>query len=277
MDGMSRRFNESAQPCPIDTVPAIRRGAEPSPLIRILACHNETMATQAARIASGDCSLPLYRMDVGTYMRLVDAGALEGVDVELVDGLLLDRHSHRGDAIHRLDTDTYNRMVETGALEGEPVELLDGLLVEMSPQGDCHIMAIALLTRHFRMAQAWLMVQLPLEARPRSKPEPDLALVRDGPRPDWRSPGAALLTIEIAVTSHRKDRGKKLQIYARAGVPTYWLVDIPGRKIEVRTHPQADGYRHCETYGRGATVPSPAEGVPDLDVAWLFGGLGDGD
>ncbi|HEV3322508.1 MAG TPA: Uma2 family endonuclease [Solirubrobacteraceae bacterium] len=233
------------------------------------------MATQAARIAPADCSLPLYRMDVELFERLVEAGALEGLDVELRGGLLVDRGRNGGDPVHRLDIETYDRMVETGALEDEPVELLDGLLVEMSPQGDSHIAAIVLLTRHFGMAQAWLMVQLPLDARPRSKPEPDLALVRDGPRPDWRSPGAALLTIEIAMTSHRKDRGKKLQIYAQAGVPAYWLVDIPGRAIEVRTDPGPGGYGHCEIYGPGATVPSPAEGVPDLDVAWLFAGLGD--
>jgi Uma2 family endonuclease len=232
------------------------------------------MATQAAHLAPSDSSLPLYRMVAGIYNRLVEAGVLEDLDIELVDGLLVDRHSHRGDAIHRLDIETYDRMVETGALEDEPVELLDGLLVEMSPQGDSHIAAIVLLTRHFRMAQAWLMVQLPLDARPRSKPEPDLALVREGPRPDWRSPGAALLTIEVAVTSHRKDRGKKLQIYAQAGVPVYWLIDIPGRAIEVRTDPGPDGYGHCEVYGPGDTIPSPAEGVPDLDVVWLFGGLG---
>jgi Uma2 family endonuclease len=233
------------------------------------------MATQAAHIAPSDSSLPLYRMDAEIYERLVEAGALEGLDVELREGLLVDRGRSVRDRIHRLDIETYDRMVETGALEDEPVELLDGLLVEMSPQGDSHITAIVLLTRHFRMAKAWLMVQLPLEARPRSKPEPDLALVRDGPRPDWRSPGAALLTIEIAVTSHRKDRGKKLEVYAQAGVPAYWLIDVPGRKIEVRTNPGPDGYGHCEVYGIGASVPSPAEGVPDLDVAWLFEDLGD--
>ena len=200
---------------------------------------------------------------------------MEGLDVELRDGLLVDRGRNGGDPIHRLDTETYNRMVETGALEGEPVELLDGLLVEMSPQGDSHVTLIALLTRHFRMAEAWLMVQLPLEASVRSKPEPDLALIRDGSRPNWRRPDAALLVVEVAVTSHRKDRGEKLEIYARVGVPTYWLVDVPAHVVEVRTDPGPRGYGRCEIYGSGTSVPSPAEGVPDLDVAWLFEGFGD--
>jgi hypothetical protein len=56
-------------------------------------------------------------------------------------------------------------------------------------------------------------------------------------------------------------------------MPTYWLVDIPGRRIEVRAASRPDGYGRCEVYGPGDTVPSPAEGVPDLDVARLFAGL----
>jgi hypothetical protein len=45
----------------------------------------------------------------------------------------------------------------------------------------------------------------------------------------------------------------------------------------VRTDPGAKGYGHCEVYGVSTSVPSSTEGVPDLDVAWLFEGLGDGD
>jgi Putative restriction endonuclease len=109
---------------------------------------------------------------------MVRAGALDGIDVELREGLLVDRGRNGRDPIHRLDTETYNRMVETGALEGEPVELLEGLLVEMSPQGESHSIVIMRLTRHFRTSEAWLMVQLPLEAKPSSEPEPDLALMK---------------------------------------------------------------------------------------------------
>lgn len=213
-------------------------------------------------------------MDVGTYNRLVAAGALDGLDVELLDGLLVDKHSRRGDAIHRLDTATYNRMVDTGALEGEPVELLDGLLVEMSPQGESHVIVIMRLTRHFRTAEAWLMVQLPLEAKPSSEPEPDLALVHEGDLSSEHHPREALLTVEVAVSSHEKDRGKKAHIYARKGVPTYWLVDVPGRAVEVRTEPGPEGYGRCVLYKVGDRVPSPAEGVEDLDVTALLEDLG---
>jgi Uma2 family endonuclease len=232
------------------------------------------MATQAARVAPVDCSLPLYRMDAELYDRLVEAGALEGLDVQLRDGLLVNKRSHREDPIHRFDVGSYARMVATGLLEGLPIELLEGLLVEVNPQGEEHAEVIRRLTRHLATARAWLDVQLPLEAEWGSVPEPDLALT-ERRHPSKRHPRTALLVVEVAVTSHKKDRGEKAVLYAGAPIPTYWLVDVPGRTVEVRTDPGPKGYSHCEVYGLGATVPSPAEGVLDLDVASLFAGLGD--
>lgn len=163
-------------------------------------------------------------------------------------------------------------MVSSGALEGKPVELLEGLLVEvMSPQSTQHAAVIERLTRHLGRAQAWLRVQLPLEVPPDSEPEPDLALVEGEPVLD-RHPRTALLVVEVSFSSPRIDRGVKAELYARAGVPTYWLVDVLGKAVEVRTDPGPDGYRCCEIYGLDKTVPSPAAGVVDLDVASLLVG-----
>ena len=204
---------------------------------------------------------------------MVDSGALEGLDVELLEGLLVDKHSHRRDPIHRLDVGTFERMVASGALEGEPVELLEGLLVEVNPQGPEHATVIRRLTRHLATARAWLGVQLPLEAEWGSLPEPDLALVEDEP-PHGRHPRTALLAVEVVVSSHDKDRGVKCDLYARAGVPTYWLVDVMGKVVEVRSDPGPEGYRHYEIYGLGTAVPSPDPGVAALNVSALLEGLG---
>ncbi len=174
--------------------------------------------------------------------------------------------------IHALDAETYNRIVASGALDGEPVELLDGLLVEMSPHGTAHAAVIERLTRHLARAQAWLRVQLPLEIPPDSEPEPDLALVAEA-SPD-RHPRTALLVVEASVSSHQIDRGLKARLYARAEIPLYWLIDVPGRAVEVRTDPSADGYRSCAIHHVGDAVASPASGVDDLDLAWLFAGIG---
>jgi Uma2 family endonuclease len=175
--------------------------------------------------------------------------------------------------IHRLDVETYGRMVDSGALEGEPVELLEGLLVEvMSPQSTQHATVIARLTRHLAVADAWLHVQLPLEVPPDSVPEPDLALI-EGEQLPAHHPRTALLVVEVSFSSPRIDRGVKAELYAKAGVPTYWLVDLIGKAVEVRIDPGPDGYRGYEVYGPGKAVPSPAPGVVDLEVTPLLEGL----
>jgi Uma2 family endonuclease len=243
-----------------------QRSRKASQASRIVGCQNVPMATATHNTLTDS---PLYRMDAAIYARLVEAGALAGVDVDLVDGLLVDKLHQGPDQIHRLDTDTYNRMVATGALEDEPVELLEGLLVEMSPQGSNHAATIVRLTRHLASAHAWLAVQLPLEVKPRSEPEPDLVLTEAEPSFEHHF-RTAVLVVEVAVTSHKKDRQTKALVYARAHVPTYWLVDVPAKTIEVRTGPGPDGYGRCEIYGAGSKVPSPAEGVADLDVTELF-------
>jgi len=56
-------------------------------------------------------------------------------------------------------------------------------------------------------------------------------------------------------------------------VLTYWLVDVPGRAVEVRSDPGPDGYQRCEIYKAGDCVPLPAEGVAELDVSALLEGL----
>jgi Uma2 family endonuclease len=241
--------------------------------MRTFVCEDEPMATQAAHDIPTDPALPLYRLGADIYARFVEAGALDGAQVGLRDGLLIDRRSGRGGGLRRLDTETYNRMVATGALADEPVELLEGLLVEMSRQGPGHYAAIMRLTRHLATARAWLGVQGPLEVKPDSEPEPDLALIEGEPSAE-HLPRRALLAVEVAVTTHSKDRLRKGPIYARNGVSTYWLVDVPARTVEVRTQPGVAGYSHCEIYKLGDRVPSPAEGVADLEVGWLFEGLG---
>jgi Uma2 family endonuclease len=214
--------------------------------------------------------LPLYRLDVETYHRLVEAGALEGMDVELLDGLLIDKDSAREDPIHRIDVGAYHRMGATGALDCKRIELLDGLLVEMSPKSTAHICVVSRLMRHFAAApDLWVQVQDPIEAAYNCEPEPDLVIAEHEPFGEQllRCPP---LVIEVAVTTHWLDRGKKADIYAAADIPNYWLVDVSGRAVEVRTRPGRHGYEHCETHREGSVMPAPLDGVDELDVAALL-------
>jgi Uma2 family endonuclease len=171
--------------------------------------------------------------------------------------------------LHRLDVDTYNRIVASGALEGEHVELLDGTIVDMSPQSPSHAAVVEKLTRHFAAAPGRLRVQLPLEVRPDSEPEPDLAIIEEPAMPG-QHPRTATLVIEVAISSQPIDRNVKARLYARADIPTYWLIDVPAQTVAVHTKPGEQGYQSIKPYGRGETVPCPLDGVDDLDIATLL-------
>src|SRR5829696_6224297 len=139
----------------------------------------------------------------------------------------------------RITRADYDRMVDRGELEGGPVELLEGRIVEMSPQGPQHSAVLSALLRVLRPDWSIVRVQMPLAASADSEPEPDLALVaHDDPAVH---PATADLVVEIAVTMLREARAKT-PLYAAAGVPEYWIVDVPARAVEVLSGPGPAGY-----------------------------------
>jgi Uma2 family endonuclease len=165
----------------------------------------------------------------------------------------------------------FDRMVELGLFENERVELLRGALVVMSPQSWQHATTIQWLNEQFvRGIDASLVVrpQLPYAADEWSEPEPDLAIVRRDPALRDH-PHEALLVIEVAATSLRKDRLLKTGIYAAAGVPEYWIVNLEEMVVEVHTRPSGDRYTHVEVLRDGdvlrpLSVPGIALAVADI-------------
>jgi Uma2 family endonuclease len=175
----------------------------------------------------------------------------------------------------RFTVEEVYRMTADGILhEDEPVQLLDGELVVVSPQDPSHAACVAELTR--RLAEAYakghhVRSQLPLEATPDSLPEPDVAVVAGEPR-DYRRRHPAgrdvRLVVEVARTSQELDH-RKAAIYARGGVPVYWLVDLQARTVDVFTDPAERG-----TFERRQTL-SPSEQIelPGLGIRWAVSDL----
>ena len=160
--------------------------------------------------------------------------------------------------IHPLTVDDLEAMVRVGILgEDDRVELLDGVLVEMSPRSPGHAEAIRQLTMRLApvAAAAGLAVspQCPLNVvSPISQPEPDLAVVAAG---GWTTQAAgALLVIEISLTSRAVDLGRKAAIYAAAGIPEYWVLDLTGRRLVVHRDPADGGYATIDVAGDDDTV-----------------------
>ncbi len=178
----------------------------------------------------------------------------------------------------RFTIEDYHRMGRAGIFsEDDRVELIDGEIVVMTPIGSPHAGKVDRLNNILtpRLAgRATVRVQNPVLLPPDSEPQPDLALIR--PRPDFYErahPRAddVLLLIEVSDTSLEYDRTVKLPLYARAGIPEVWIVDLAGECVEVYREPQPHGYRHVRRFTRGQSLTPSA--LPDLrlSVDEIFG------
>lgn len=169
--------------------------------------------------------------------------------------------------IRRLSRAEYDRLVHLGMFEDERLELLRGMLVTMSPQGVSHSDMVARLGKRLTLAlgEAFIVRQhSPFAATEDSEPEPDLVVIRD--EPGLRAhPSVALLLVEVSDSSLRKDRRVKTPIYAEAGVPEYWIIDVNGASVEVLTDPGGGSYRSTRLLGRG-DVLRPLE-LPGIEIS----------
>lgn len=180
-------------------------------------------------------------------------------------------------ARRRFTVDDYHRMAEAGILhEDDRVELIDGEVVQMTPIGGRHMHAVNTLTRLMVQAltdavpYAEVSVQNPVRLGERDEPEPDLAALR--PREGERArevPTASdvLFLIEVADSTAAYDRRTKLPLYARAGVPEVWIVDLQAQIVERHTGAQGGSYRQTATAGRAESLASETEPRFVLDAA----------
>ena len=182
--------------------------------------------------------------------------------------------SHQTAETYRWNRDTYDRAVEAGVFgPDDRVELIEGRLVSVTPQGSRHATGIRLANRALGRAfgeRAIVQCQLPLAIAGDSEPEPDVAVI-GGEISDYRDahPSTALLVVEVADDSLVYDRTVKRSLYARCGVPEYWIVAIPDACIEVCRDPAGDGYRDVTILRAGETVAPlarPAAAIPAADL-----------
>jgi Uma2 family endonuclease len=175
------------------------------------------------------------------------------------------------ETIRPLSRAEYDRMVALGWFEDERVELLKGVLVTMSPMGPRHLSITRRLNRFLMRAigeRADVQIQGPLALADDSEPEPDVALVPRGYEDDL--PDRAYLVIEVADSSLEKDRGIKLSLYAAAGIPEYWIVNIAERCVEVHRQAQGGAYRETLVHRSGDTLTVAAFPDIQISVADLF-------
>ncbi len=140
----------------------------------------------------------------------------------------------------RVTRDMYHRMAELGLFEGKRVELIEGEVIEMSPVSPRHFASGDSIQRLFNRLFGegyWVRFQGPL-ALGESEPEPDIAVVSGSPE-DYQEehPRSAVLVVEISDATLQYDRTYKMSLYARAGIPEYWIVNLKERVLEVYRYP----------------------------------------
>jgi Uma2 family endonuclease len=142
------------------------------------------------------------------------------------------------------NVEQYYQMADLGFFEGRRVELIEGEIVEMAPIRSPHAVAIGLLievlNRIFGEGYT-VRPRMPVRFSKRSEPEPDLAVVKRKIRDFSEShPGTARLIVEVSNSTLRFDRTRKAKLYAKYGIPEYWILNLKDRCLEVHRNVKSD-------------------------------------
>ena len=176
-------------------------------------------------------------------------------------------------ALYRLSVRQYDRICENGTIdEGERVELIEGLLVAKRGRNRPNIVAgnkgLRILWRI--VPPGWHVAKgVPIVASDWSKPAPDLAVIRGVVEDyDERAPTAddVALVVEIADSRLPADRTDLTRVFAAAGIPVYWIVNLAEAQVEVWFDPRREGYQSQQVLGRGQDVPVVVAGI---EVGWI--------
>ncbi len=168
-----------------------------------------------------------------------------------------------------IDVDEYYRLAQIGVLsEDDRVELIEGEIIPMTPIGNRHascVMRLIELIMTKLERKVIINPQNPLRLNRYNEPQPDITILKRDPNfyenktPDA---GDTHIVIEIADSSIQHDRKTKRALYAKRGIPEYWLVNLTNNTIEVYTQPEQNTYKTQITYHRGDNIQSTI--WPDL-------------
>jgi Uma2 family endonuclease len=168
-----------------------------------------------------------------------------------------------------ITAEMFLRMDELEMFAGTRVELIRGEIFKMPQMGISHAQAINTLSRSFAKFadHAYVWNQCPLRLSSESVPMPDICLLKmpvDQYTSSLPTAASVLLVVEVSDTSLRYDRLAKLPLYAAAGIPEYWIVNLSENQLEVYRDPQDADYLTRTTLRPGTLaqalcLPEPVE------------------
>lgn len=181
---------------------------------------------------------------------------------------------------YRWTISEYRELYKTGLFNDKKTMLLDGVLYVMVMPNPPHDTALTLAFKYADSicpAGHYVRNQQGFDVGTRNDPGPDLAVVPGTVR-DYanRTPTTAIWIVEVSDTTLRIDTTTKVELYATAQVPEYWVLDVANRRLIVHRDPEpqpvglgANAYRTRVTFGPNDTVaplaaPNNAVKVADL-------------
>jgi Uma2 family endonuclease len=183
--------------------------------------------------------------------------------------------------IYRMTAPQFRKAIDAGVFGDRRVELLGGVPFIMS-ENPPHILSasrtyLALLA--LASLPRWFVNKEHRLELGQWRPLPDV-VVLSGPDSVYGTRLAqardVALLVEVADTSYARDSGPKLRRYASFRIPTYWIVDLKHRRVEVHTQPAGKGknalYGRCDIYLDNDLVPLSLDGteVGKIAVAALL-------
>lgn len=164
--------------------------------------------------------------------------------------------------------DDYHDMIEAGILCDRKVELLAGEIVEMSPETPIHYNTAKRGAKYLEELLAGIAdvrFNGPITLAD-SEPEPDIAIVRlpetayNNRHPESND---IFWVVEVAKTNLKKDLELKATIYATAGIPEYWILDLSARRMIVFREPENGQYITQQVISEGVIIPLA---FPDIQI-----------
>jgi len=168
----------------------------------------------------------------------------------------------------------------SGLWERQRLELVHGELISKMGKKRPHVNALvavqAWLVRTF--GEQFVNPEAPIDAAPEdnptNEPEPDL-VVLNKPSQEFQNanprPADLRLVVEVSDTTLGFDLTTKAELYARAGIVEYWVVDVAAHRLIVHREPREGLYRSIAAYSEEETVRPLASLGPEFRLADAFG------
>ena len=165
-----------------------------------------------------------------------------------------------------VSVEQFHALLDAGAFpnDGAQTELIDGEIREKPVPEPLHSGTVRRVWKAIEplLPNGWEVRLQDSVTFLTSEPLPDLTVVPEDEQ-EWftRHPSAAdcAVLIEVSDSTLALDRGRKLRMYAAAGVSPYWIVNLIARQIEVYDRPTPGGGTDADPPGYRRRDVSPGE------------------